>query len=431
MVVALSTQRPYCIRSTPKLYGMLASPQRRCIIDSWLEASHRIRGKGLTQLQLSQSVINHPFFVPPVCGSRRFHGELLVAKNLPTRPNLDHLRRQAKALLAGLASGETEAVSTILKHLPTAHGMKADQVRQTRFRLADAQSAIARKTGFASWPHLARHVEQLRALEGTWKFARLEIDGTAMPTSALGASRILIDGDRFRTESPEATYEGIFNINVEAQPHEIDIEFVAGPEAGNWNFGIFRLEGQQLEICLDMNGKPRPAEFRTSSRSGHAYETLNRSSQARPDGVTGGTASGRSHSRPVQECIGFDFVESPTLTRLQGQWTPVKIVRDGGELPAMMLRTGLRSATANEVKISFGGRTMIDALVRLDESKDPIHVDYYNLDPTFKGAIQLGIMKWIDDEACFCMAAPDNSRPADFTATAGSGRTFSQWRHKK
>jgi hypothetical protein len=99
--------------------------------------------------------------------------------------------------------------------LPAAKEMTLAQVLGTRYRLADAQSAIARKTGFASWPHLARHVEQLRALEGTWTFARLEIDGSVMPAGALAASRILIDGDRFRTESPEANYEGIFNINVE------------------------------------------------------------------------------------------------------------------------------------------------------------------------------------------------------------------------
>ena len=133
------------------------------------------------------------------------------------------------------------AIATLREHLPAAHGMTADQVRAANFRLADAQSAIARKAGFASWPHLARHVEQLRALEGTWYFASLEVDGTPFPAAALSASRILIDGDRFRTESPDATYEGIFNVNVEAEPHEIDIEFVAGPEAGNWNFGIFRL----------------------------------------------------------------------------------------------------------------------------------------------------------------------------------------------
>ena len=74
---------------------------------------------------------------------------------------------------------------------------------------------------------------------------------------------------------------------------------------------------------------------------------------------------------------------------------------------------------------------MIHALVRLDESTDPMHVDYYNLDGACKGAIQLGLLKWIGDEACFCMAAPGDPRPADFTCPAGSGRTFSQWRRKK
>src|SRR6476620_6203583 len=206
-----------------------------------------------------------------------------MKKNLPARPNLDHLRRQAKALLSALESHDTEAASTIQNYLPAAKGMSVTQVLETCYRLADAQSAIARKNGFAGWPHLARHVDQLRALEGTWTFARLEVDGSVIPASALTASRLLIDGDRFRTESPEANYEGIFNINVEAEPHGIDIEFIEGPEAGNWNFGIFRLDGDQL----DMNGKPRPVEFCTSPGSGHACETLKRTFHSRPEDVTG------------------------------------------------------------------------------------------------------------------------------------------------
>src|SRR6185295_974584 len=170
--------------------------------------------------------------------------------------------------------------------------------------LADAQSAIARKTGFAGWPHLARYVEQLRALEGSWTFARLEIDGSTIPASALGASQILIDGDRFRTESPEANYEGIFNINVEAQPHEIDIEFVEGPEAGNWNFGIFRFNEEQLEICLELNGKPRPRGFSSSPGSGCAYEILKRTSHSRPKNVTGGIPSAPQERSPAHDSAG-------------------------------------------------------------------------------------------------------------------------------
>ena len=95
----------------------------------------------------------------------------------------------------------------------------------------------------------------------------------------------------------------------------------------------------------------------------------------------------------------------------------------------MMVGTGRRSATKNEVKISFGGQTMVHALVRIIEGSQPMHIDYCSLDAP-RGSIQLGLMKWLGDEPCFCMAAPGQPRPADFTCPAGSQRTLSQWRQR-
>src|SRR6185503_10337024 len=39
-----------------------------------------------------------------------------VEKHLPPRPNLEHLRRQAKAVLAALASGDPDAIATMREH---------------------------------------------------------------------------------------------------------------------------------------------------------------------------------------------------------------------------------------------------------------------------------------------------------------------------
>ncbi|MBS0196511.1 MAG: TIGR03067 domain-containing protein [Planctomycetes bacterium] len=356
---------------------------------------------------------------------------------LPPRPNLDHLRRQAKSLLAALATGDRQAIATIVKHLPAAKGMSETNVRAAGFRLADAQSAVARQTGFAGWPQLARHVEQLRALEGTWEFVSLEIDGSALPAAGLIASRLLMDGDRFRMESPEGTYEGVFNIDVESEPHGIDIEFVEGPEAGNWNYGIFRLVEDRLELCLDMNGKDRPREFRTGPGSGRAFEILRRASSARPEAVKGGT---RKESSPPAKaaCSGdaaandaeFAYVESELLTRLQGEWAAEKLIRDGKELPGMMLKSAVRSAKGNDLKVSVGGQVMVHALVRLDERQKPVSIDYLLQAGPGKGHVQRGIMEWHGDVACFCMAAPGIARPTDFECPAGSGRTVSHWRRK-
>ena len=90
-----------------------------------------------------------------------------MAPKLPARPNLDHLRTQAKTLLADLRAGKASAARTFIEHLPGARGRTAERVRQLELRLADAQSAVARKSGFANWPSLARHVEHLRSTIST------------------------------------------------------------------------------------------------------------------------------------------------------------------------------------------------------------------------------------------------------------------------
>jgi len=94
----------------------------------------------------------------------------------------------------------------------------------------------------------------------------------------------------------------------------------------------------------------------------------------------------------------------------------------------MILATGRRQASKNELRIFFGGQLMIHALIRIDENQNPIHVDYYNIGGFSRGTVQQGIMKWMGDDACFCMAAPGQPRPGDFESTAGSGRTLSRWR---
>jgi len=59
-------------------------------------------------------------------------------KTLPDNPNLDHLRRQAKDLLAGLRDLRPEA------------------------SLADAQASLAQQYGFRGWTDLKAEVDRLR-----------------------------------------------------------------------------------------------------------------------------------------------------------------------------------------------------------------------------------------------------------------------------
>jgi uncharacterized protein (TIGR03067 family) len=354
-----------------------------------------------------------------------------MKRRLPARPNLEHLRTQAKTLLAKLRDGDTEAARTFIEYLPEGSRLSPEQVRKHGFRLADAQAAIARKSGFAAWPGLARHVDRLRSMEGTWGFRSLEVDGSAMPDAMLSSSRLLIDGDRFRMESPKANYEGVFIIDVEQAPHHIDIDFVEGPEAGNRCQGIFQLEGDRFTICLGLAGAQRPDRFATSRGTGHALEELIRVEHARPPDVDGGTAPAPGLiPPPVVADAQFEANVTPTLEKLEGEWAPLELVTSGKPLETAYLPYGYRSNSGVETKVGFGGQTMVHAKIRFNEAATPIEVDYLHLAGKGKGSISHGLFRWDGEEAIYCMAAPGAPRPSDFSCDPGSGRILSRWKRK-
>ena len=112
-------------------------------------------------------------------------------------------------------------------------------------------------------------MDELRSLEGEWRLASLEVDGAPMPAPLVTQMRLLFDGDRFRTESPEANYEGVFTIDVETKPSQIDIDFVEGPEAGNTCYGISIRIGDEyrrsgINRCTNESPTPNPPRVRSS-----------------------------------------------------------------------------------------------------------------------------------------------------------------------
>jgi hypothetical protein len=77
-----------------------------------------------------------------------------VMSELPGRPQLDQLRRQARELLRAAADGDAEALRRI-------------QAVSEKRTLSAAQLAIAREYGFPSWPKLRAEVLRRRAFGET------------------------------------------------------------------------------------------------------------------------------------------------------------------------------------------------------------------------------------------------------------------------
>lgn len=72
--------------------------------------------------------------------------------DLPARPDLDQVRRQAKDLLRAAEAGDADALRRI-------------RVVSDQPRLASAQLAVAREYGFASWPRLRTEVLRRAVLD--------------------------------------------------------------------------------------------------------------------------------------------------------------------------------------------------------------------------------------------------------------------------
>jgi hypothetical protein len=78
-------------------------------------------------------------------------------RHFPVRPNLRHLKRQAKTLLRSVRKGDADAVAEFRRN----HPGSPDPATAI---LAQAQLALARSYGIASWPRLVLACELIDAI---------------------------------------------------------------------------------------------------------------------------------------------------------------------------------------------------------------------------------------------------------------------------
>ena len=91
-----------------------------------------------------------------------------AVRDLPARPSLDSLRKQAKRLARDAAAGNGEAIARVHAQLPRCALPLSNR---------DAQLVVAREYGFAGWPDLTTEVQKRlgRALEWAASQARVTI----------------------------------------------------------------------------------------------------------------------------------------------------------------------------------------------------------------------------------------------------------------
>lgn len=84
----------------------------------------------------------------------------MPVRRLPSNPNLNHLRYQAKDLLKGHAARDLGVAQRLREFHPRFTRLANAEIFDAQLSLSDAQLAIAREYGFPSWARLKKHIEK-------------------------------------------------------------------------------------------------------------------------------------------------------------------------------------------------------------------------------------------------------------------------------
>jgi len=114
---------------------------------------------------------------------------------------------------------------------------------------------------------------------GTWLLVRAEQNGITMPKDVLGHSTLTINGNKHTVHLGEDTYEGTHRFNPTQEPKAYDTTITTGTFKGDKQYGIYKLDGEELTICIAGTGYPRPKEFKAPDGSNDTLTIWKRQSK--------------------------------------------------------------------------------------------------------------------------------------------------------
>jgi RNA polymerase sigma factor (sigma-70 family) len=105
------------------------------------------------------------------------------------------------------------------------------------------------------WPPAQKPRTDQELLQGTWKVSKVLFGGQEVPKEDID---MIFVGDQFTVRAKGAANTATFRLNPTKDPKEIDVVFLA--LGVTWP-GIYRLEGDHLLLCMNTQGRERPADF--------------------------------------------------------------------------------------------------------------------------------------------------------------------------
>ncbi|HEY2158644.1 MAG TPA: TIGR03067 domain-containing protein [Isosphaeraceae bacterium] len=239
--------------------------------------------------------------------------------------------------------------------------------------------------------------------QGTWTVVSQVRDGKEAPADVVRSIRRVVEGDHVTWTRDGKSFAGTkIEYDVTRTPHALDLIPDGGPNRGKHVLGIYKLESDELVICVADTDGPRPTDFDAPAGSKRTLQKFRRI-RARDRGN-------------AEERKRLD------LAKLRGTWTLLALEREKKtfkrDVPMQMLIEGDR-------KIFFvGGAQNGDGWdrIELDPTRSPAEIDVMlGYGPNI-GRRLPGIYRLEGDRLTICLGVPEEPRPVVFESKVGSMR---------
>jgi uncharacterized protein (TIGR03067 family) len=109
--------------------------------------------------------------------------------------------------------------------------------------------------------------KELKALQGKWKVVALEAGGRPLSKKAIPDFTFLIGAEGKSTgKMPQSEYSATITVDPKKDPKTIDNLHESGEQKGKKQYGVYKLEGNTLTVCMTPPGRAegdRPKDFTT------------------------------------------------------------------------------------------------------------------------------------------------------------------------
>jgi uncharacterized protein (TIGR03067 family) len=119
--------------------------------------------------------------------------------------------------------------------------------------------------------------QELERHQGAWVAISFRRDGQETPTEIVRTITRTVEKDHVVWKRNGKSFAGsVIVLDPGPSPSHIDVIPDGGPSRGQHVLGIYRLDGEQLTLCMADPGQPRPREFKAGKGSSQTLMTFRR-----------------------------------------------------------------------------------------------------------------------------------------------------------